>query len=190
MRHLILLCLATVLAAGESAAPPATPPVLPSLTLDLTIKKGTGDNPLLVAWAEKADGTFVRTLQIFGKAKGHYADLTAWSTARAKAKEKLDGVVGATVKWGKGQTVVIPLGDLLDGTQVLRIEQRGDGGGHYKSFKLPLPADFNGGTITDNGYIEKLVITVNRPATPAPPPATPAEAPKPAPVVPAETPKP
>jgi hypothetical protein len=92
--------------------------------------------------------------------------MLTWSTAREGHEDKpaLNAVVGATVKWGQNRQVRIPVVaggvNLLAGDLVLRIEQRKDKGGHYRKRRIPLPADWPGVTLEQEGYIAKLTITV------------------------------
>jgi hypothetical protein len=73
-------------------------------------------------------------------------------------------VSGATIKWGKKRTVVIPVEEdgvnLLDGNHLLRIESRVWEGKHYRKFKIALPADYAGGIHTDKGYAKSVEIKI------------------------------
>jgi hypothetical protein len=146
-----LLCLALALSAAD-----------PQLVFDLTLAEGSGDAPMIMAWVEKADGTFVRTVHIFSKDHKYYKDMLTWASAREGKTDNLDAVVGATISWGQHKVVKVPAGDLLGGGLVLRLEQRKDKGGHYKKRKIPLTADWPGVTLEKEGYFAKLVITVER----------------------------
>lgn len=150
-RILALFCLALSLSAAD-----------PQLVFDITLAEGSGDKPMIVAWVEKADGTFVRTLQMFSKDKKYFKDMLSWTAAREGKTDSLDAVVGPTIAWGQHKVVKVPAGDLLGGDLVLRIEQRKDKGGHYKKRKIPLTADWPGVTLEKEGYFAKLVITVER----------------------------
>lgn len=134
----------------------------PSLVFDITLADGGGDKPMIVAWLEKTDGTFVRTVQMFSKDHKYYKDMLTWAAARqGKEDDKaIDGVIGATIAWGQHKVVKVPEKDLLGGDLVLRIEQRKDKGGHYKKRKIPITADWPGVTLEKEGYFAKLVITV------------------------------
>jgi hypothetical protein len=150
----LLACLAGVSAAADNL----------ELTVELT--NGTSDCPMMVVWAVDGSGKFVKTLHWFSKDKKYMKDLTAWTKSRAGSEERddLDGVIGPTIKWNGTQTATIPVksGDinLLDGSYTLRIEQRKDKAGHYKSTKIPLGADFSGTTLGETGYIKNLTVTV------------------------------
>jgi hypothetical protein len=159
MKHLPLLFLPLLAVAALAAADP-------TLAIDLKTVESSGDPPMIVMWVEKADGTFVKSLQMFSKDRKYYPDMLTWSTAREGHEDKpaLDAVVGATVKWGQARQVRIPVVaggvNLLAGDLVLRIEQRKDKGGHYRKRRIPLPADWPGVTLEQEGYIAKLTITV------------------------------
>lgn len=146
-----LLCLTLALAAAD-----------PQLVFDLTLAEGSGDAPMIMAWVEKADGTFVRTVQIFSKDHKYYKDMLTWAAAREGRTDSIDAVVGPTIAWGQHKVVKTPAGDLLGGDLVLRIEQRKDKGGHYKKRKIPLTANWPGVTLDKEGYFARLVITVER----------------------------
>lgn len=150
---LLIACLA-VAAAGDA-----------QFVFDLTLVEGTGDKPMIVAWLEKPDGTFVRTLHMFSKDRKYYKDMLVWSAARdgsAEDDKAVDAVAGATPSWAGHQLVRVPVQDALSGGLVLRIEQRKDKGGHYKKRKVTLAADWPGVTLEKDGYIAKLVVTVER----------------------------
>lgn len=137
----------------------------PTFTLDLKLVDGGGDKPMIVIWAEKADGTFLRTLHMYSKDKKYFKDMTTWTTARgAKEDAKaVDAVVGPTIAWGKsGEAVKIPAKDLLAGNIVLRIEQRKDKGGSYTKRKIAVTPDWPGVTLEKDGYIQSLIIKVER----------------------------
>jgi hypothetical protein len=132
-----------------------------ALTLDLTLVEGTGDEVMIVAWLEKEDGTFVRTLQWFSEDRKYFKDLNVWEDARAGREndQQVDAVVGPTIVWGGRRTVRVPLPEGLGQGLVLRIEQYKDKAGHYKKYKAKLTADFTGVSGEKSGYIAKLAIT-------------------------------
>lgn len=140
----------------------------PILLIDLSVVESSGDNPMIVMWVEKADGTFVKTLQMFSKDSKYFPDMLSWHAARQGREDKaaLDAVVGATVKWGQSRQLRIPVVaggvNLLQGDLVLRIEQRKDKGGHYRKRRIPLPADWPGVTLEKEGFISKLTISIQR----------------------------
>ena len=76
----------------------------------------------------------------------------------------MDAVSGATIRWNRSATITIPAQiedhDLLDGTYVLRVESRKDKGKHYRGFKIPLPAGYDGGVHEDVGYVKSVEIIV------------------------------
>jgi len=164
MRRVPILCLVLLVSAGLAPLWAADP----ALAIDLTTVESSGDAPMIVMWVEKTDGTFVKTLQMFSKDRKYYPDMLAWNAGRPGREDKagLDAVVGATVKWGQSRQLCVPLVaggvNLLAGDLVLRIEQRKDKGGHYRKRKIPLPADWPGVTLEQEGYIAKLTITVKR----------------------------
>lgn len=157
MRHLLPILACAALAAAE----PATGP---QLVFDITLVDGSGDKPMLVAWVEKTDGTFVRTLHWFSKDKKYYKDLTVWAAAQAGKEDAkaVDAVVGPTIAWGQQSVVKVPAADLLGGDMVLRVEQAKDKGGHYKKIKVPITKDWPGVTISgkEAGYCKTLVVTI------------------------------
>lgn len=137
----------------------------PQLVLDLTLVEGSGDKPMIVVWAEKSDGTFLRTLHMFSKDRKYYKDMLVWSAARDGGGEDakaVDAVAGATPAWAAHQVVKVPAKDLLAGDVVLRVEQRKDKGGHYKKRKVPITPAWPGVTLEKEGYIASLVITVEQ----------------------------
>lgn len=135
-----------------------------TLEMTLSVRNGTGDDPMIVLWLENDSGEFIRTLHIFSKKKEYYKDMLGW-LFKSRSKEKpadIDAVSGATIRWNKSGTATVPaqIGsrDLLDGTYVLRIESRKDKGNHYRGFKIPLPAGYAGGVHEDEGYVKSVEI--------------------------------
>ncbi len=149
----LLLAAASLIAAAE-----------PTITIDLALKAGSGDKPMVVAWVERTDGTFVRTLHMFSRDRKYFKDMTTWSAARAgqETDAAVDAVSGATVSWASHQKITVPATGLLGGDMVLRIEQRKDKGGHYKKDKYPIAADWRGVLISDRGYIASATVSVGR----------------------------
>jgi hypothetical protein len=169
-RTLLLPALAGLLLLGGRAW--ADDPVT-TIELKLTVRAGTGDDPLIALWLENDEGDFVKTLQVFSKKKAYHKELLAWSF-KAGAKEKpadVDAITGATIRWGQTRTLTLPVlqdgRNLLDGTYVLRLESRKDKGGHYRSLAIPLTKGYTGGKIEDKGYVGTVELTV-KPAAAAP----------------------
>lgn len=138
-----------------------------NIEMTLSVRNGTGDNPMIVVWLETDTGDFVKTLHMFSEKKEYYKDLLGWLFKSRKTEKMadIDAVSGATIRWNKSSTITVPaqIGehDLLDGTYVLRIESRKDKGNHYRTFKIPLPAGYSGGTSEDDGYVKSVELKVN-----------------------------
>lgn len=136
------------------------------LEMTFSVRNGTGDEPMVVAWLENDTGEFIQTVRMFSPKKEYYKDLLGWSFKSRKTEKAadIDAVSGATIRWNKSGTVTVPaqIGghDLLDGTYVLRIESRKDKGNHYRGFKIPLPKDYAGGISEDEGYVKSVEIKV------------------------------
>ncbi|MEI6644484.1 MAG: DUF2271 domain-containing protein [bacterium] len=137
-----------------------------TLEITLSVRKGTGDDPMVVLWLENNTNEFIRTVRMFSQSKKYHKDLLGWAF-KSRPKEKvadIDAVTGATIRWNKKATVSIPVQmgtrDLLDGTYILRIESRKDEGNHYRGFKIPLPAGYSGGMHEDEGYVKSVEIKV------------------------------
>ena len=170
MAVLCFLCAATAAAAEKSVAS-STAKAVPHLKVTIDVVDGTGDDPMIVIWAESRKG-FTKTLYWFSKDSEWYPDLTYWDGKRTKAGFKqwqdepgIDAVMGPTIPWGGSKSCQIPIQqgdiDLLSGNYRLRIEQCKDKGGHFKKFKLPLPKNFNGGKLDKPiGYMKSLAIEV------------------------------
>ncbi len=158
-----LCCIATASQAHASDGP--------RLKITIHVVDGTGDDPMIVLWAENRQG-FAKTLYWFSKDHEWYPDLTGWDKKRSDAGIKnwkdeagIDAVMGPTIPWGSSKSCLIPIKqesfNLLDGTYRLRIEQCKDKGGHYKNFKIPLRSNFAGGELNEaNGYISSIKIEV------------------------------
>lgn len=137
-----------------------------TLDMTLSVRNGTGDDPMIVLWLETDTGDFVQTLQMFSKKDAYYKDLLGWLFKSRKTEKMadIDAVSGATIRWNRTGTFSLPAQidnhDLLDGTYVLRIESRKDKGNHYRGFKIPLPAGYAGGVHEDDGYVKSVEITV------------------------------
>lgn len=150
---LLFLAAATSLSAADS------------LEVKLTMRNGKGDAPMVVMWIENDSGDFVRTLHMYSKSKKYYKDMLAWRfKSRHENKSTLDAISSATIKWRRTKTITVPVRqgkvDLLDGSYILRIESRKDKGGHYRSFSIPLPKGYKGGTHSHKGYISQVDITL------------------------------
>ncbi len=137
-----------------------------TLEMTFSVRNGTGDEPMVVAWLENDAGEFIQTVRMFSPKKEYYKDLLGWSFKSRKTEKAadIDAVSGATIHWNKTGTVTIPAQtgshDLLDGTYVLRIESRKDKGNHYRGFKIPLPKGYAGGISEDEGYVKSVEIKV------------------------------
>jgi hypothetical protein len=155
-----------VLPAAFVLACVAAAPAADSLVMTVELASGTSDSPMVVAWVVDANGGFVKTLRMFSKDRKYFKDMTSWMKSRGDREKdsELDAVIGPTIKWKGTQTVTFPVNaggiNLLDGSYTIRIEQNKDKGGHYKSTKIPLGADFKGVTLNDQGYIKSLAITL------------------------------
>jgi hypothetical protein len=137
-----------------------------TLELTFTVRNGSGDDPMVVAWLENSTNEFIQTVRMFSPKKKYHKDLLAWAF-KSRTKEKaadIDAVTGATIRWNKSTTVSIPVKqgtrDLLDGTYVIRVESRKDKGNHYRGFKIPLPAGYTGAVHEDEGYVKSVEIKV------------------------------
>ena len=161
MRSILLLLLVMSSAFSADTATTST-----HMTIKLETVKGSGEDAMFAVWLETTEGAFVKTLQVFGKKKKYYDTLLSWSKARApQAKaDVLDAVVGATISWESKGSFSVPLeqGDLkiLSGKYQLRIEQRKDGAGHYKSFLFPLKEGYTGGEVDGKGYLSRVIMTL------------------------------
>ena len=112
----------------------------PEMEMTVKVGRGSGDDPMIVVWAETTDGDFVKTIHMFSKDKEYYKDMLAWrfKSNKKESKEQIDGVSGATIRWTKEKTVRFPVKsdgiDLLDGNYILRIESRQWKGKHFRNF--------------------------------------------------------
>jgi hypothetical protein len=137
-----------------------------TLDLTLSVRGGTGDDPMVVLWLENDSGEFIQTLRMFSRKKAYYKDMLGWLFKSQKVEKAadVDAVSGATIRWNQSGTVSVPAQirghDLLDGTCVLRIESRKDKGNHYRGFKIPLPKGYTGGVHEDDGYVKSVEIKV------------------------------
>jgi len=159
----LALILLAVLAPGSSLYADSTGKMM---EMTLSVRNGTGDDPMIVVWLETDTGDFIQTLKMFSKKKAYYKDMLGWLFKSRKAEKPadVDAVSGATIRWSRSRTISVPAQidghDLLDGTYVLRIESRKDKGKHYRRFKIPLPAGYSGGVHEDPGYVESVEIKV------------------------------
>jgi hypothetical protein len=137
-----------------------------TLDMTLSVRNGTGDDPMIVLWLENDTGEFIQTLHVFSKKKEYYKDMLGWLFKSRKTEKPadVDAVSGATIKWNQTGTFSVPaqIGghDLLDGTYILRLESRKDKGNHYRGFKIPLSKGYTGGVHEDAGYVKSVEIKV------------------------------
>ena len=152
------VCLLLVIAAGGSRADARM------MEMTVSVSRGTGDNPMIVVWAETATGEFVKTIQMFSKDKEYHKDMLAWRFKSRNEKSDVDAVTGATINWRRKKTISFPVEEngvnLLDGNHVLRLEARQWKGTHYRNFKIELPKEYTGGTHEDRGYVASVEIVV------------------------------
>lgn len=136
------------------------------MEMKVSTSRGTGDDAIIVIWAENDTGDFVKTIQMFSKNKEYYKDMLAWrfKSRNKDEKKEFDAVCGPTIAWNKSKTITVPVVangvNLLDGTHVLRVESRQWKGKHFRSMKIELPKDFKGGTFTDEGYVKSIEINL------------------------------
>jgi hypothetical protein len=138
-----------------------------SITMEVEVTPGSGDDPMIMVWLENEKGEFIRTLQTFTKHKEYFKDLTVWWGKREKAKaDTLDAVMGPTIKWGGKKSATVPLviegNNILSGNFKIRIEQRKDKGGHYKKMTIPLTPTFASGVVKGDGYITQIKFTLKK----------------------------
>ena len=137
------------------------------MEITVTVGRGSGENPMIVIWAETKDGDFVRTIQIFSKDKEYYKDMLAWrfKSKKRESEKQVDGVSSATIRWTKEKTIRVPVKsdgiDLLDGSYILRIESRQWKGKHFRNFEIPLPAGYTGGVHEGQGYVKSVEIKLS-----------------------------
>lgn len=162
-KQLFLMILLAVLSQACSLYADSTGKML---EMTLSVRNGTGDDPMIVVWVETDTGDFVKTLHMFSKKDAYYKDMLGW-LFKSRKTEKLadvDAVSGATIRWNRSATIRVPAQmdghDLLDGTYVLRIESRKDKGNHYRKFKIPIPAGYTGGIHEDPGYVKSVEISI------------------------------
>lgn len=166
MRRVMLGMLTALAVLPPASAALAEETAGKKLEMTFSVRKGTGDDPMVVVWIEKDTGDFVKTLKMFSKSKAYYKDMLGW-LFKSRSKEKpadVDAVSGATIRWNKTGTLSVPVQsgalNLLDGSYVIRIESRKDKGNHYRNFKIPLPKDYQGGKHEDEGYVQYVEIAV------------------------------
>lgn len=139
------------------------------IKMTVEVCNGTGDDPMVVAWLETGQKSFIKTLHMFSKDHEYYKDMTLWYTKRKKRREKqayLDAVVGATCKWRQKKSAWLKLypHKRFGKGYVIRVESRKDKGGHYKSFKIPYDEAVKGGTFTHKGYVRKVTFVPQTPS--------------------------
>ena len=141
----------------------------PVLEIKFETSNGTGDDPTIVVWLEDRRGRYIRTLWMFSEDPDYYHELSSWylryRRSRLKSKEDVDAVVGATIKWRRSRTVEVSttLEDgksLLAGGYTIRMESTRDKGGHFRTFRIPIGKDYQGGEYEHKGYVKKVTITV------------------------------
>lgn len=137
-----------------------------SLEITVSIGNGSSDNPMMVLWLENDAGDFIKTLHIFSKRTVHYDKLKGWApkSKRTEQPADIDTVSGATLGWNQSSTISIPaqIGehDLLNGKYVLRIESRTHFGENYRSLKIPLPEEYTGSVLENEGVMKSVDIKI------------------------------
>lgn len=139
----------------------------PAKELTLTSRGASerGPKPMVAVWLEKEDGTFVQTLQRFGRRPKYFKALSEWyKLAKKESPQQLDAVTGATIKWRKTASITFPIKtekyDLSEGNYVIRIESRAEKKKHHKDFKILAKDALKGGTFKHDGHVSQITVTI------------------------------
>ncbi|MCO5260488.1 MAG: DUF2271 domain-containing protein [Crocinitomicaceae bacterium] len=82
-----------------------------------------GEKAMVVVSLIKPDGTYDRTLSVLGKDKKWYDEMQKWWDFHVKAKEKIDGITGASIAGSQRRVVLIKVpASAIDKKYKIRVE--------------------------------------------------------------------
>lgn len=115
----------------------------------------TGENAYVVTSLIKPDGSYQKTLFVAGKDDKWYHDIIKWWGHQKKAKDKLDGITGASIAGGQRTVSVIKVpATIIDKGYKLRFESAVEGQTyHSKDVEFELSTANVNQRIDGTGYI-------------------------------------
>jgi hypothetical protein len=120
----------------------------------------TGENAYVVISLMKPDGSYDKTLYVSGKDEEWYNDIIKWWGHQKKAKDKLDGITGASIAGGQRSMSLIKIpASKIDKGYKLRFESAVEGQTyHIKDVEFDMTTANVNQKIEGKGYIRYVRI--------------------------------
>jgi hypothetical protein len=114
-----------------------------------------GENAYVVVSLMKPDGTYDKTLHVAGKDDEWYHDIIKWWGHQKTAKDKLDGITGASIAGGQRSIALIKIpATKIDKGYKLRFESAVEGQTyHAKDIEIDMTATNVNQKFDGKGYI-------------------------------------
>ncbi len=140
-----------------------TPPAQVSFKCLVQLTNYSGEGAYVVVSLIDSKGKYKKTLQIFGKEKRWYDDLTSWFNYYTSAKENVDGVSGASITAGGRKVFSINTDDtVFNKGYKLRFETAVE---NKEYEEKDVEMDFSevnvGKTVSGTGYIRYVKLIKN-----------------------------
>lgn len=123
----------------------------------------TGEGAYIVVSLIKKDGSYARTLRLFGPDKKWYPDWKEWHKANGKKANSLSGITSASVSGGDRAVVTLEFDKaMMNGDYKLRFESAvEDKNYHAKDVEIPLTAAALAAKTDGTGYIRYVRFSAN-----------------------------
>ncbi len=93
----------------------------------------TGENAYVVVSLLSPEGKYTRTLSVHGKDEKWYADIIGWWGHQKKAKQKIDGVTGASIAGGQRAMDIVKIpSSLINKGYKIRVESAVESQSYHK----------------------------------------------------------
>lgn len=93
----------------------------------------TGENAYVVVSLMAPDGKYHKTLSVHGKDEKWYSDIIGWWGHQKKAKQKIDGITGASIAGGQRSMNVIKIpSELINKGYKIRVESAVESQSYHK----------------------------------------------------------
>ncbi len=94
----------------------------------------TGENAYVVISLINPDGKYDRALAVYGKDEKWYADIIQWWGYQKKAKQKIDGITGASIAGGQRAMNIVKIpSNLINKGYKIRVESAVESQTYHKN---------------------------------------------------------
>lgn len=118
----------------------------------------SGENAYVVVSLMKPDGKYDRTLSVHGKDEKWYSDIIQWWGHQKKAKQKIDGVTGASIAGGQRSMSVVKIpSTLINKGYKIRVESAVESQTYHKQdIEFEYKSDNINQKIDGKGYVKYI----------------------------------